>query len=67
MVQLSAYTGCFWNHNLPPVAVAELRTQLWLGGVSPLGKLTLSLQTPSNSVGSLKFIPKVRPYLLFAL
>ena len=67
MVHFSAYTGCFRNHSLPPVAAVDLKTQLRMGGVSPLRKVTLSLQMLSNSVGSLKFIPKVRPYLLFAL
>ena len=54
-MHLSADTGCFQNHGFSPLATADLKTQLWLRGAILLRKLTPSLQTPSNFVGSLFF------------
>lgn len=58
-MRLSAYAE---THGLTRLMVyllwlrtADLKMQFWLGGVIPLRKCTLSLQTPSNLVGSLEF------------
>lgn len=53
--------------SLSSLATVDLKTPFYLGGVNPLSKLTLSLQTPPNLVGSFDFIEMATPYPLFVL
>lgn len=62
---LSLLTMAVSRTSLSSLAAVDLRTPFSLGGVNPLSKFTLSLQTPPNVVGSFDFIEKVTPYLLF--